>query len=83
MDKITQEYNIDAQDPDGCFWTTYGKKYHLFGDCQALTNTSEENLHHTSLQEAWENNRGELCSFCAKRASDSGATDTTAITPAN
>ena len=83
VNKVTQEYNIDAQDPDGCYWTTYGKKYHLYGDCQALTNTSAENLHQTSLQEAWENNRGELCSFCAKRAADSGATDTTAITPAD
>ncbi len=82
VDKVTQEFNIDIQDPDGCFWTTYGRKYHLYDDCQALSNTSAENLHHTSLNEAWENNRGELCSFCAKRASDSGATDTTAITPA-
>ena len=78
-----QEYNIDTQDPDGCFWTTYGKKYHLFGDCQALTNTSEENLHHTSLQEAWENNRGELCSFCAKRATANEQGGTNAVTPAN
>ena len=83
VDKITQEYNIDAQDPDGCFWTTYGKKYHLYGDCQALTNTSAENLHQTSLKEAWENNRGELCSFCAKRAADSSLTDTPAITSNN
>jgi hypothetical protein len=83
VNKVTQEFNIDAQDPDGCFWTTFGKKYHLYGDCQALTNTSAENLHQTSLQEAWNNNRGELCSFCAKRAADSGATDTTAITPTN
>lgn len=83
VDKVTQEYNIDAQDPDGCYWTTYGRKYHLFGDCQALTNTSAENLHHTSLQEAWESNRGELCSFCAKRAAAGEAADTAAVTPAN
>ncbi len=83
VDKVTQEYNIDAQDPDGCFWTTYGRKYHLYGDCQALSNTSEENLHHTSLEEAWENNRGELCSFCARRAAANEPADTTAVTPAN
>ncbi len=83
VDKITNEYNIDTQDPDGCFWTTYGRKYHLYNDCQALSNTTEENLHHTSLQEAWDNNRGELCSFCAKKAADNSLSDTTAITPAN
>ena len=82
VDKVTQEYNIDAQDPDGCYWTTYGRKYHLFDDCQALSNTSAENLHHTSLQEAWEANRGELCSFCAKRATDNGVGGG-AVTPAN
>ena len=82
VDKVTQEYNIDTQDPDGCYWTTYGRKYHLFNDCQALSNTSAENLHHTSLQEAWEANRGELCSFCAKRATDNGVGGG-AVTPAN
>ena len=82
VDKVTQEYNIDTQDPDGCYWTTYGRKYHLFDDCQALSNTSAENLHHTSLQEAWEANRGELCSFCAKRATDNGVGGG-AVTPAN
>ena len=44
VDKVTQEYNIDTQDPDGCFWTTYGRKYHLYSDCQALANTTAENL---------------------------------------
>lgn len=83
VDKITEEYNIDTQDPDGCYWTTYGKKYHLYDDCQALANTSAENLHHTSLQEAWDNNRGELCSFCAKKAAGNGLTDTPAITATN
>lgn len=87
VDKVTQEYNIDQNDPDGCFWTTYGKKYHLYGNgedgCPSLRNTTDENLHHTSLQEAWDNNRGELCSFCAKKAADSSLTDTPAITPAN
>ena len=44
---------------------------------------SQENLHHTSLQEAWENNRGELCSFCAKRAAANEQGGTNAVTPAN
>ena len=83
VNKVTQEFNIDAQAPDGCFWTTYGRKYHLYGDCQALSNTSAENLHQTSLQEAWENNRGELCSFCAKRAAANDLADTPAIAPTN
>ena len=83
VDKVTQEYNIDTQDPDGCYWTTYGRKYHLYDDCQALSNTSAENLHHTSLQEAWENNRGELCSFCAKKAADNNLTDTPTISSKN
>ncbi len=83
VNKVTQEFNIDQNDPDGCFWTTYGKKYHLYGDCQALTNTAADNLHQTSLQEAWNNNRGELCSFCAKRAAANEEGGTSAITPAN
>ena len=83
VDKITNDFHLDTTDPDGCYWTTYGKKYHLYGDCQALTNTSEENLHHTSLQEAWENNRGELCSFCAKRAAANEQGGTNAVTPTN
>ena len=83
VNKVTQEFNIDQNDPDGCFWTTYGKKYHLYGDCQALSNTAADNLHQTSLQEAWNNNRGELCSFCAKRAAANEEGGTSAVTPAN
>ena len=80
VDKVTQEYNIDTQDPDGCFWTTYGRKYHLLQDCPYLRNTSEENLHHTSLQEARDNNRGDLCSYCASHVN---AGDTPAISSNN
>ena len=83
VDMITNEYNIDTEDPDGCYWTTYGRKYHLYEDCQALRNTTTENLHQTSLQEAWDNNRGDLCSFCARRAADNDMEDTSVITPAN
>lgn len=87
VDKITNDYHLDTTDPEGCYWTTYGRKYHLYGNdedgCPALRNTTDENLHHTSLQEAWENNRGELCSFCAKKATDNGLTDTPAISPNN
>ena len=83
VDMITNEYNIDTEDPDGCYWTTYGRKYHLYADCQALSNTTEENLHQTSLQEAWDNNRGDLCSFCARRAADNDLEDTSIITPAS
>ena len=83
VDMITNEYNIDTEDPDGCYWTTYGRKYHLYDDCQALSNTTAENLHQTSLQEAWDNNRGELCSFCARRAVDKELEDTSVITPAS
>jgi len=83
VDMITEEYNIDTEDPDGCYWTTYGRKYHLYDDCQALSNTTAENLHQTSLQEAWDNNRGDLCSFCARRAADNALEDTSIITPAS
>ncbi len=81
VDKVTQEFSIDKDAPNSVIWTTYGRKYHFYDDCQAIANSS--NKEHGSLQEAWDNNRGELCSFCAKRASDSSLTDTPAITPTN
>ena len=83
VDTVMNEYHIDTEDPDGCYWTTYGRKYHLYADCQALSNTTEDNLHQTSLQEAWDNNRGDLCSFCARRAAANELEDTSVITPAD
>ena len=46
------------------FWTQYGRKYHLFEDCQTIRNSD---LVTGSVQDAIDNNRESLCAFCAKR----------------
>ena len=46
------------------FWSQYGRKYHLFEDCQTIRNSD---LLTGSVQDAIDNKREELCAFCAKR----------------
>lgn len=48
------------------YWTQYGRKYHLFDDCQTIKNSD---LLTGSVQDAIDNDRESLCAFCAKRAS--------------
>ncbi len=54
------------------YWTTYGKKMHLYKDCQALDRSVEENIHHGQpalfLEE--KNDSGTVCKFCQKRYDD-------------
>jgi len=58
-------------DADGdVFWTPFGHKYHLYSDCQALTNSAT--ILTGSVSEAIAAKRVDLCKFCAKTAEDSG-----------
>ena len=50
---------------DDVYWTQYGRKYHLFDDCQTIKNSD---LLTGSVQDAIDNGRESLCAFCAKRA---------------
>ena len=47
------------------YWTSFGHKYHLYPDCQAITNVD---LKIGSVQEAIDSGHTTLCAFCAKRA---------------
>lgn len=50
---------------DDVYWTQYGRKYHLFDDCQTIKNSDPLT---GSVQDAIDNSRESLCAFCAKRA---------------
>lgn len=58
------------------YWTAFGHKYHLYDDCQALTNSAT--LYDGSVTAAIDNGRAEVCFFCARRAEAEG-TDMTGI----
>ncbi|MBQ7063490.1 MAG: hypothetical protein IJM90_01175 [Firmicutes bacterium] len=47
------------------YWTTFGRKYHIDQDCQAITNSST--LYQGTVTEAIENGRASLCAFCAAK----------------
>lgn len=50
------------------FWTTFGHKYHLDQDCQAIVNSNT--VYAGPVAEAIESGRTAICSFCAKRHED-------------
>ena len=56
-----------------CYWTRYGKSYHLSKDCQTLTRTTESNLFSGSVEEAYEARRTDPCDFCAGGADSDAA----------
>lgn len=47
------------------FWSQYGRKYHLFEDCQTIRNSD---LKTGTVQTAIDNGRESLCAFCARNA---------------
>ena len=81
VDQVAKEYNIDANASDAVIWTTYGRKYHLFDDCQAIANSTNKVT--GSLNEAAENHRFDLCSFCAKRVENGEMPNSSILTPTN
>lgn len=50
---------------DDVFWSQYGRKYHIYEDCQTIRNSD---LTAGKVQDAIDNGRESLCAFCAKRA---------------
>lgn len=79
VDEVAKEYNIDADAENSVIWTTFGRKYHLFDDCQAIVNSANKTT--GSLNEAAENNRFDLCSFCAKRVENGELPGSSILTP--
>lgn len=63
---VEEQLAEEGYEYDGMvYWTTYGKSYHLSRDCHTLGRTTEENLHYTTLEEAFEAGRTDPCDFCA------------------
>lgn len=68
---VSSEDLADAQElagEDQVYWTQFGHKYHLYDDCQSLTNSTT--LYTGTVEEAFEAKRTDICAFCAKRAED-------------
>jgi hypothetical protein len=47
------------------YWSQYGRKYHIYEDCQTIRNSD---LTTGKVQDAIDAGREDLCAFCAKRA---------------
>ncbi len=64
---ISQEEKAAAMQTitDDVYWSQYGRKYHLYDDCQTIRSSD---LLTGSVQDAIDNGRESLCAFCAKRA---------------
>ena len=63
-----QKAEAEAEITDDVYWTTFGHKYHLDLDCQAIVNSNT--VYQGTVTEAIESGRSTLCSFCAKRHAD-------------
>ena len=50
---------------DDVYWSTFGRKYHVDLDCQAIANSAT--VYQGTVTEAIESGRSSLCSFCAHR----------------
>ena len=67
---ISAEQKAEAESTitDDVYWSTFGHKYHLDQDCQAIARSNT--LYQGTVTEAIESGRSTLCSFCAKRHAD-------------
>ena len=63
-----QKAEAEASITDDVYWTTFGHKYHLDVDCQAIVNSNT--VYEGTVTEAIESGRTAICSFCAKRHAD-------------
>lgn len=72
MQSAQQEVTELGDDSGVVYWTTFGKKYHLDPNCQAIKNSAT--VYQGSINEAFEANRSELCSFCKQNAEEAGGT---------
>ena len=53
---------------EAIYWTQWGKKYHLYEDCQAFHGS--ENIFVGTIESAMDAGRTSLCAFCEKRLHD-------------
>ena len=67
FDPITAEEKEEAEEvlTDDVYWTTFGHKYHIDLDCNAIVNSAT--VYQGTVTESIESGRTSLCSFCAKR----------------
>ena len=67
---ISAEEKQEAENviTDDVYWTTFGHKYHLDLDCNAIVNSNT--VYQGPVTEAIESGRTAICSFCAKRHED-------------
>ena len=67
---VSAEQKAEAEESitDDVYWTTFGHKYHLDVDCQAIVNSNT--VYEGTVTEAIESGRTAICSFCAKRHAD-------------
>ena len=63
-----QKAEAETSITDDVYWTTFGHKYHLDVDCQAIVNSNT--VYEGTVTEAIESGRESICSFCAKRHAD-------------
>ena len=63
-----QKAEAESSITDDVYWTTFGHKYHLDLDCQAIVNSNT--VYQGTVTEAIESGRTAICSFCAKRHAD-------------
>ncbi len=63
-----QKAEAESSITDDVYWTTFGHKYHLDVDCQAIVNSNT--VYEGTVTEAIESGRTAICSFCAKRHAD-------------
>ena len=63
-----QKAEAETSITDDVYWTTFGHKYHLDVDCQAIVNSNT--VYEGTVTEAIESGRTAICSFCAKRHAD-------------
>ena len=63
-----QKAEAEQEITDDVYWTTFGHKYHLDVDCQAIVNSNT--VYEGTVTEAIESGRTAICSFCAKRHAD-------------
>ena len=67
---VSAEQKAEAESTitDDVYWTTFGHKYHMDLDCQAIVNSNT--VYQGTVTEAIESGRTAICSFCAKRHAD-------------
>jgi len=49
------------------YWTVSGSKYHIYRDCRSLSGSDEANIRSGNADEAKNNGKNGVCSFCLKK----------------